>query len=440
MKQWFNTFNLYLLLVVILKKNGAVEYCSEELGGGVCPDRNTCCRRSDGSSGCIPADMGAYNATCCSDQLTGCGYGFRCDDQLGCVAESFLTDPLVQQLPRYTLCSTSKINDLYGLELDIEGHYDQHLAYYSSHGMIESIRDGDVSTAVFVVHGSGRNADDYFCTMLAAAEKHQQALLIAPRFPLATDKGLDIVGGGEVIQWKEDGNGGSWRYGGDSTVSLSSFSAFDALVRSVKDNLPSLKEIVVVGHSAGGQFVQRWSMLTDEWDSHFHAVVANPSSYAYLTNLRLNSTSQKWDIPDPATCDSYNKWGWGFESGGNREVSYMSDALQLHGLDNLASRFLSRQIVYLSGERDVCTVTGRQSGWCYSHGLETTCGDMAQGVNRWERGLHYFRSLELTQVGHRHTRIPVPNVGHDHSLMLNSPEATRAIYGKEVGRTEVSTG
>jgi hypothetical protein len=45
----------------------AFQACTLDLGGGICPEGNTCCRKPDGSSGCIASDMGKYNATCCND-------------------------------------------------------------------------------------------------------------------------------------------------------------------------------------------------------------------------------------------------------------------------------------------------------------------------------------------------------------------------------------
>jgi hypothetical protein len=62
--------------------------------------------------------------------------------------------------------------------------------------------------------------------------------------------------------------------------------------------------------------------------------------------------------------------------------------------------FAVRQVVYLAGSQDICNVTGSEDGWCYSHGLETTCMDEIQGSNRLEHNLRYVSSLYKMEISH----------------------------------------
>lgn len=507
---------LPLLLPICLGLVSALEHCSEELGGGICPTCNTCClmllnndddglatrvspqSRGSSRSSCIPNDLGSFGATCCPDGgRTGCAVGYVCSTSRSsgnnknersedCTAGESVTDPLVQRLPRYRLCHSKQIERVHGFPITKidEDSDDAKLAYYSSHGDITKMHsnededDDDDATvsgnmirmAVVVVHGSGRNADDYFCSMTAAVERRRayyysnlgggeiaaayddddSILILAPRFPVAADAAdLVLEEGGAAILWSDAEPSGPWRYGANAVAPTSfaartNFSSYDALDRIAallldRTRFPNLDRITVVGHSSGGQFVQRWSLLTSVWDDRrLRGVVINPSSYAYLTPLRYYEN--EWRIPPilGLNCSDYNQWHWGLEqrqqTGLRSEydsVPYVEAAIAKLGVGGLRARFATRSLVYLVGGRDVCNVTGNNddgnNGWCNSHGLETTCRDELQGSNRLERHHLYLVSLNLLGLPHR--SFIVPGVGHDHSLMFNSENGIKAIFG-----------
>jgi pimeloyl-ACP methyl ester carboxylesterase len=440
----------FLLFLVAL--TSSLEQCSEDLGNGFCPEGNTCCLRHDGMSGCIPNDLGSNNATCCEDGRTGCAVGYYCWHNETCVAGEGLNDPLVQILPRYQLGTSDQLRQVYGLPLSLKDA-DAKLPYYSSLGDIfQGVREsGTVTRVIVVVHGAGRNADDYFCSAMAIVEQQQpnlaapdnSVLVIAPRFPVPTDTDLDLIGGGIAVRWKDDGSG-PWRYGGNAiwpeyASNYSSYTAMDQIVSMVSDrsHFPNVQHVAIIGHSSGGQFVQRWSLLTAHWDEQrFRAVVANPSSYAYLFSMRFYNG--KWQRPSLTDCPRYNQWEWGLDRGaGSLVVPYVEAVLNDTDISFLTQRFAARQVVYLAGSLDVCNVTtnDHQDAWCYSHGLETTCMDEIQGSNRLERNLRYFSSLLKMEIPH--SRMVIPGVGHDHSLMFNSANGLRAIFG-DFGETRQS--
>jgi len=66
--------------------------------------------------------------------------------------------------------------------------------------------------------------------------------------------------------------------------SMSSFSAMDRLVEYILAHDIS-NRITIIGHYSGGQFVQRWSLLS-QTATKVRSIVANPSSYAYLSPER----------------------------------------------------------------------------------------------------------------------------------------------------------
>ena len=157
-------------------------------------------------------------------------------------------------------------------------------------------RNEKITRALIVVHGAGRDADNYFRTAVAAAflaAALDDTMVIAPRF--ASNSGgrggcSDTLGPNEV-NWSC--NGDSWRSGGVSLSDsrLTSYDLTDEILRKLarKDIFPNLKAIVVSGHSAGGQFVTRYEMANKV---HYTLgvpityVVSNPSSYAYLDGNR----------------------------------------------------------------------------------------------------------------------------------------------------------
>jgi pimeloyl-ACP methyl ester carboxylesterase len=320
--------------------------------------------------------------------------------------------------------------------------------YYSTHGDITNAQRTlkDVQMILIMIHGAGGNADDYFCSATAAIH-HQTyfdpdaVLVVAPRFPTEKTTNIEIVDGGIAIRWGDGSDeSGIWRYGQSATYprwligeSYSSFQALDALIQGMNlASLPLLRHVVIAGHSSGGQFVQRWALMTKVWNnSLFRGVVANPSSFAYLTEERW--IDGKWMIPVSTVCPEYNQWpyGYGYDPGGNRSVFYVTSTVNELGQEAITRRFSQRKMFYLAGSLDVCTVPGNQepAGWCDSHGLETSCSDLLQGQNRLERQQHNMESLARINVTHE--RIIISGVGHDHSLLFNSDLGLGALFDLE---------
>lgn len=288
---------------------------------------------------------------------------------------------------------------------------------------------------IFAIHGSGRNADDYYCSMYSAVQQQSvhdpsQVLVVAPRFADGTDESFSLFNGGIPMRW----NDGAWRFGAESFNNVSSFQALDDMVNLLinKEKFPHLERITVCGHSAGGQFVQRWALTTGAWTLHhpsLQAIVVNPSSFAYLTPLRKSNANQEWALPDFSQCPTYNEWEWGLETT-EHSPFYIRKVLSDLSVEDLTRRFASRDVIYLAGDRDICNVPGMtRDGWCYSHGLETLCPDMVGGSNRLERHMNYYESLRLVNVT-THRRDLVPNVGHDHSLIFHSEVTKRYLLGE----------
>jgi pimeloyl-ACP methyl ester carboxylesterase len=166
----------------------------------------------------------------------------------------------------------------------------------------------NVTRAVLVLHGRLRDANVYFrsakTAQAAAGPVGNDTLMIVPQF-LA---GIDVDAyqlPADTLRWTLEG----WE-GGDPAVGpapASSFDALDAILARLADQrlFPNLKQVVIAGHSGGGQVVQRYAIAGKGELALTRAgvgvryVIANPSSYAYFTSER----------PEPsiaASCTGYN--------------------------------------------------------------------------------------------------------------------------------------
>jgi len=483
---------LVVLLVEISTTSFAWHACEEEGGGGVCPDGNKCCpvynaapRREsatttagdDGGdslfggsqivgSACISGrnasagDCCAYYGSGSGGSVTGCGEGFECAYNEGlryhyCNKVYNTTNDRnsvhIHVAPRYRLCTVpdEALTQVYGFQVDEKNASAPQLAYLSTMGAFDSGRGEDlqkhsrVETVVVVVHGSLRNVEDYLCSTNSALPKSDRipgtskTMVVAPWFVAPEDGPVslhDKPEGIEPIRWAEEGPiGHTWRYGADS-INLPDFSAYqvvDVIVeRLIEDavRFPSLKRIVVAGHSAGGQAVHRWALLSGSWafevpplpgrHVHLRSVVANPKSFCFLDERRY--VEGKFQIPPSdaiANCSDYNEWTWGFGDGNYLPTPYKDRALvEAGGKVPIARRYNARYVVYLAGEKDVLA-----NGFCM---------EQMQGVNRRERSKHFFMSEKALHGGSGlHRRLVVAGVYHNHALMFQSPEGHEAMFG-----------
>jgi hypothetical protein len=283
-------------------------------------------------------------------------------------------------------------------------------------------RQPAVSRAVVIVNGTLRNADEYYASGVTAARAAgadlRRVLIMAPQF-LATPDAEAAGVTGDVPLWSLDG----WKDGARALRPQdgpSSFAVMDAILQQLLDRgrFPTLRTVVVAGHSAGGQFVQRYA-ATSRPDMRsagitVRYVVANPSTYLYFDDRRVSADGRLAIFPR-AACPSFNRYKYGLEDANE----YVGSP---NGLD-LARRYARRDVTYLLGGED----TDPRAPY-----LDTTCAAAAQGASRRERGERYARYLQLllgAKIGRRHRHYIVPGVGHDHAGIFGSPCGLRQLYG-----------
>jgi pimeloyl-ACP methyl ester carboxylesterase len=271
-----------------------------------------------------------------------------------------------------------------------------------------------ITRAVLVLHGRLRNADVYYrsakTAQAAAGDVGTATIMIVPQFLAAVDVDAYHLPA-DTLRWSLEG----WE-GGEPALGptpASSFDALDAILARLADRrlFPDLKQVVVAGHSGGGQVVQRYAIagqgeaaLTRQHIG-VRYVVANPSSYAYFSAER----------PEPsiaASCPGYNNWKYGMEA----RPPYLSAPTPAE----LEQRYVARQVIYLLGTRDTNP----------NHpALDKSCMAEAEGPYRYARGHAYASAMQVRDGGTPNHRLwDVPGVGHDGDKMLTSPCGLQALF------------
>ena len=271
-----------------------------------------------------------------------------------------------------------------------------------------------VTRALIIVHGRLRNAQTYLQSGVEAAERAglgSTTLVIAPQFLNASDVKRNHLDD-RLLRW----NGNDWMAGAPSTGpgQISSYAALDQIIEHLgnRQRFPALKEIVVAGHSGGGQVVQRFALIGHDHPTlqtegiRLRYVVANPSSYAYFSPARPVTF-------DAASCPGFNDWKYGLQ--------YLPAYAKGQSAERLEQAYVSRDITYLLGQQDTDP----------NHpALDKSCAAEAQGAYRLIRGHYYFDDLQQRHPQLRQTLVEVPGVGHNGDGMFTSPEGQKVLFAK----------
>ena len=278
----------------------------------------------------------------------------------------------------------------------------------------------DVTRAIIVIHGALRNAEGSFTAMqhamTLAGEAGRHTLILAPQFLSEVDAVRYPVPF-DIPVWSVDG----WKDGSLSEIRrddstdrrVSSFAVLDALLQTLsnRQHWPALDLVVLAGHSAGGQFVQRYAVagraptMLSHHGIHTRFVVANPSSYLYFDARR---PTEHGFAPFPQTrCRGFDHYKYGLEAPNAYVAAQTPQALMWH--------YARQQVIYLLGTLDADAAHPF---------LDRSCAAEAQGPTRLARGQAYYQYLPLVlghEVVQRQHRTLVEGVGHDHQSMFQSP-------------------
>ncbi|MBN6209865.1 alpha/beta hydrolase [Ralstonia flatus] len=278
----------------------------------------------------------------------------------------------------------------------------------------------DVTRAVIVIHGwprrdlrSGEHAAEEAGTVA------RTTLIVTPQFLTAGDVVAHNLPS-NILRWGED----DWKVGKPSkdAAATSAFEVVDEILHRLANRsiFPNLKTIVLAGHSAGGQFVQRYAVLgRGEADVrgaqvHIRYVVANPATYLYLTDERPDSNGNFAPFDSPS-CPTFNHWTYGLQAG---VPNYSSRA---RSVDELKARYLQRDVIYLLGTADNALD---------GDGQDRSCAAEAQGATRYARGQAFDAYVHLLDPRTTHRVYRAHGIGHSSYLLFSSVCGQAALFDK----------
>ena len=280
-----------------------------------------------------------------------------------------------------------------------------------------------ITRAAIVFHGKGRNVEGYFRALQLAAQEagadSRRTLLWAPQFIREEDAVAHHLAK-QFLRWHL----GSWSAGEPATgpVPLSSFDVIDAMLATLADRqrFPNLKSVVLIGHSGGGQLLNRYAIVgteasvASEAGIHVRFVMANPSSYFYFSDDRPLSNGS-FAVFSGAACPEFNHWRYGPVHAPPYVADSSAAAWQKREQD-----YALADVIYLLGTEDTDAA---------QVDLDTSCAGEAEGAERLDRGKAYFSYLSQrhgAQLAHKLWY--VPGVAHVGSRMVESPCAVAAVF------------
>ncbi|CZT25848.1 uncharacterized protein RCC_11517 [Ramularia collo-cygni] len=307
--------------------------------------------------------------------------------------------------------------------------------YYSHRSDGSRIIESDIQRAIIVPHGLLRDPWNYENDMINALKVAQakdagispdSVAILAPYFPNGNDKGLAYpwteglrAGRGSTsnaLVW----SGSQWSAGANnayphSSRNTSSFFVLDTLVKYFDDAtlFPNLNQIVIAGHSMGGQMVQRYAAVSPYQETRVPIThwIGNPDSYAWLDPFRPLSNA---NCPD---YDDYRSGYNNFEAYAGGDMTYGVSIVN-QGRAAIQANYRSKQIAYARALLD----RGDHS---------SDCGANTTGLDRHERFFFYIKSFTPTcddPAGYNCDTVDLINVSHDNGQMYNSPAGQARIF------------
>jgi hypothetical protein len=297
--------------------------------------------------------------------------------------------------------------------------------YKASHSLSDP--NARITRVLVSIHSSGFDALAYFDSARTAAAKvpgaSSETLIIAPQFFEKKVIPAPIPDG--LLYWRVSPFRGSSQgaVGNEEKgAAISAFEVLDQWLTALTDRkrFPQLRDVVLFGHSGGGQLVQRYAMVgkfEPPEGIKCRYVLSAPSSYAYPSGERFNPRTKKIATPDAKTlaaCPDYNKWGYGLES----PYGYFSKS----NTETLAKRYAERSVYYLCGAKDSDPNDDT---------IGKSCGAMLQGRHRLER-MQFFEAYLSQKYGKsiaaRHRFAVVPKVGHFGRGTMTSESGLKFLF------------
>ncbi|KAI7392635.1 WSC-domain-containing protein [Hortaea werneckii] len=307
------------------------------------------------------------------------------------------------------------------------------LINYINHGKDgKRLVPSKLKRAVIIIHGLNRDPGTYMANMLSALAQvdnkeisTDSVAIVAPFFANGDDKNnggypwIDGLPSGQgsytsALVWK----GSQWSAGGSAQYpykfknTISSYTCLDQIIQYFdnKSLFPNINQIVVAGHSLGGQTVQRYAAIGKQLGtttpvSHW---VGNPNSYVWLSADRPLST---------AACPGYDDYREGYNAFADYPMTYATD-LVASGRSSILANFNSKAVNYARGTLDL----GDDS---------SSCAPGTTGANRNERFFNFIKAFPPScpdPSGRNCDTVDFVVSGHDGGAMMASKAGQARLF------------
>jgi hypothetical protein len=370
-------------------------------------------------------------------------------------------------------------------------HHRGRLPYYCDPGSeLHRKPDPNIRRVIFVVHGVVGDTPAQLAQLrlppgllqfrnvahaLRLAQQRDPDLdpdsvaIIAPNFQRTTEWQPWTDENPRVWSWDHSsynlGNLSEYREGMSGLVkadAVSSFDVMDEFLRAAVVKFPNVEDIVIVGHSAGGQFVHRYVWMGVGVHERLEAsgirvryVPTNPGTYAFPISQRKTPPGRDsvrpgpgrgdtldWRWVTPRGCKDWDAWGSGLaglsQAHGDRPVRAANYAIDhyLREQDRPAARKALRDVGSRAWDqaarRALTLMYARREVWHVqaSTDLDSTFADSCeatlQGRSRYER-FNNFQDAWVTRLGvaTRLHFVALENASHPHS--------SKVVYASEAG-------
>ncbi|GAM89397.1 hypothetical protein ANO11243_074350 [Dothideomycetidae sp. 11243] len=306
------------------------------------------------------------------------------------------------------------------------------LTNYASLYNSQRLPPSQVQRVVIIIHGLDRDPGTYMANMLSALAQtstgnpnvnFSNVQIICPYFTNGDDKNFGypwtsglLPGRGSTtnaLVWP----GSQWSAGGNNqypynSTTISSYAAIDQMIQYFDNRAlyPNVKQIVVGGHSMGGQFVNRYAeigipLITNSPVTYW---IANPDSFAWMSTTRPLST---------ASCSIYDVWREGFTNFTLYPMKYQT-SLVASGRSAVLANWNSKSKAFVRGTQDF----GDSA---------STCAPYTTGANRNERFFNFIKAFPPVCTSPSHGQcdtVDYVNAGHDAGAIMVSPAGQARLF------------
>jgi hypothetical protein len=331
-------------------------------------------------------------------------------------------------------------SEIYSVEiakdkLKISDKSEEYIPYISNYPLNKT--NEKIQNVILSIHSSNYDAYLVYNNTMELINKYNLAdsvLVISPQFLI--EKYVGSINSPNLVYWRALpfwGSSGAKVTPDGAEFRMSAYTILENIIVSLceKKTFPNLRSIVILGHSGGGQLVNRFAASNTVEDTSAKSagikikyIVMNPSSYVYFSPQRPVKGSRKlFATPDANT--GYDDYGYGLA---NLYAYHRHKGLSA---EKMRQQYQKRNVIYMLGTKDTTP-----------KGMSITPAAMLQGENRLKRGLSYYGYLidEFgPQIKEYQKLVIVPNVGHSGKNMMLSPRGAINIIDDFVAKPNIST-